>query len=73
MTLWGPNSHFGCLKVVPFWTMFCQIPVFMKPKGFKLRCQSMLLEKYSKRGNLMTSQNSENGVPVSGGSAIDSN
>jgi len=64
VTHWGPNSQFGCLKGVPFRTTFCPIPVCMKPKGFKLRRQSMLLEKCSKRCNLITSQNSENGVPV---------
>ena len=67
MTHWGPNAQFDSLKGVLFRTTFCQIPVFMKPKGFKLRRQSMLLEKCSKRGDLMTSQNSENGVPVRAG------
>ena len=63
MTHWGPNSQFDCLKGATA----CSIPVFMKPKGFKLRRQSMLLEKCSKRGDLLTSQNSENGVPVQAG------
>ena len=67
MTHWDPNSQVECLEGVPFRTTFCPIPVFMKPKGFKLRRQSMLLEKCSKRGDLMTSQNSENGVPLLAG------
>ena len=42
-------------------------PVFMKPEGVKLTRQKMPFEKYSKRGNLVTSQKSENCGPVQAG------
>ena len=67
MTHWGQNSQFAFLKGVPLRTTLCPIPIFMKSKRFKLRRQSMLLEKCSKRSDLMTSQNSENCVPVLAG------
>ena len=67
----GPRDSKSKHDGGPCWSpTFCPIPVFMKPKGFKLRRQSMLLEKCSKRGDLRTSQNSENGGPVQAGAQL---
>ena len=67
MPHWGPNSQFDCLKGVPFWITFSMFPMVMKVEGVKFSRQRMPFEKCSKRSNLITSQNSKNGVPARAG------